>query len=467
MASTAHAKLRSSEDVEGARTLDLLARLERIPFSAWHVQVRLIVGSATFFDAVDTLAIAYVLPTLAEEWRLTAWQIGLLIASGYAGQLLGAVVFGWLAERRGRLTALVHSVAIYSVLSFVCATAWGYTPLSVFRFLQGFGLGGEVPVAAVYISELARARGRGRFFLLYEQVYALGRVAAALLGVWMVARFGWRSLFVCGGLSAVLVFVLRQFLQESPRWLACRGRLDEAEKVIGSIETHVTARGGVLDAPPGTPAFANRPIQTKTSLRELFSAAYRSRTVTAWALWFSAYLVMNGLSTWVPTLYRTAFHLPVQLALNYGVVSSIAGFGGCLAVAMLVDRTGRRNWFAGAFLVPGAACIALAVFGSTSAIAMLILTSITVFFINSNAMLLFLHTSEIYPTRMRAIATSVASAWMRLASIAGPLLIGWSMSRWQLSSVFLQFAIVTAAAGVIAWRWVVETRGRVLEEISR
>jgi hypothetical protein len=148
-------------DVAGTRASvdDIVARLERLPTSWWQVKARIIVGVATFFDAFDALAIASVLPVIVPLWKLTPPQIGLMISAGFLGQLLGALLFGWMAERYGRMTAMVWSIALFAVMSLVCALAWDYNSLLVLRTIQGIGLGGEVPVAAVFISELAKAQG--------------------------------------------------------------------------------------------------------------------------------------------------------------------------------------------------------------------------------------------------------------------------------------------------------------------
>jgi putative MFS transporter len=142
---------------------DVVARIERLPISWWHIKARIIIGVATFFDAFDALAIAFVLPVLVPAWKLGGPQIGLLISAGYLGQLGGALFFGWIAERYGRITAMFWSILIFAIMSLACALAWDYQSLVSARIIQGFGLGGEVPVAAAYISELARAKGRGRW----------------------------------------------------------------------------------------------------------------------------------------------------------------------------------------------------------------------------------------------------------------------------------------------------------------
>src|SRR5436190_22810728 len=215
---------------------NIVARLERLPTSWWQVQTRIIVGVATFFDAFDALAIATVLPVLVPMWKIAPTQIGLLISAGFLGQLVGALLFGWIGERYGRMPAMIGSIALFAVMSLVCAIAWDYNSLLVFRTIQGIGLGGEVPIAAVYISELTRAQGRGRFVLLYEMVFPIGLVMAALVGLWVVPHLGWQYMFVIGALPAFLALVLRRLLPESPRWLAVHGRNAEAEAAVSLIE---------------------------------------------------------------------------------------------------------------------------------------------------------------------------------------------------------------------------------------
>jgi putative MFS transporter len=458
----------SSGDVATAD--DIIPRLESVPVSQWHVRMRLVVGAATLFDGVDTLAIAYALPLLITAWHLSPQKAGLLISSGYMGQLVGAICFGWLAERVGRVPTIQYTIAIYAVLSLVCAMSWNYSSLVVFRALQGLGLGGEVPVAATYINELAKARNRGRFFLLYEQTYSAGRLVAALLGVWVVAHLGWRYLFLIGALPAALVIFLRRYLPESPRWLASQGRLEEAGRAIREIELQssgstrhraVTYRA-VLATEAARPTV--RPT-LRSDWKELFRGVYLTRTATTWVLWFAAFLLLNGFANWVPTLYTTVYKLPLETALGYGLASSVAGFAGCIAVALLIERTGRRNWYILAFSLAGLACVCLWFWSVPTARVVLVLTSITLFFVNSIAMVVFLHTPEIYPTRIRAFATSMASVWLRVASIIAPLFVGFTLARSSLSVVFLVFGLTAWLAAFVA-KFSVETKGRVLEEIA-
>ena len=442
----------------------LLARIERIPVSSWHIKACLIMGTATFFDALDVLAIAYVLPVLAGAWRLTPQQTGLMISAGFVGQIVGAIFFGALAERIGRLRAAVYAMALFSVLSFFSALAWNATSLLTFRTIQGIGLGGEVPIAASYINELLPAKGRGRTFLLYQLIFPMGLVGASLLGFWLVPRFGWRSMFLIGGAPALLALCVQRLLPESPRWLICKGRLEEAGRVVRLIERSASKGGEQpLVAPSEVAHTEEAPRQTSWS--ELFRGTYRRRTMVAWGLWICTYFVTYGINTWLPVIYRTVYKLSVADALWNGVLMNVAGVAGAFLCAMAVDRLGRKVWFTAAFLLGGLPLIALWWLGARHPAQVVVLASISFLFVTSNSMLVYLYTPEIYPTRLRALGTGAASSWLRVASATGPIMVGPILARSGVSRVFLLFGVV-ACAGVLFGLGVTETRDRQLEEIS-
>ena len=441
---------------------NVVARIERLPTSWWHVKTRIIVGVATFFDAFDALAIATVLPVLVPLWKLTPPQIGLLISAGFLGQLIGALLFGWIAERFGRMPAMIWSIALFAVMSLVCAFAWDYNSLLVFRLIQGIGLGGEVPVAAVYISELTRAQHRGRFVLLYELVFPIGLTAASLLGLWIVPHLGWQWMFYIGALPAILALVLRTLLPESPRWLAGRGRTAEAEQALSLIERETEKSLG-QPLPPPKPGTATR--GQRASLADLFGELYLRRTLVVWVIWFSAYFVNYGLAIWLPTIYRTVFKLPLDVSLRYGLITQAVGLLGTLICALTIDYVGRRLWFAVAFACTAASLALLSLTDQPTAEQVLTHMTIAYFFVSTINIGVYLYTPELYPTRARALGVGTATAWLRFASMIGPTAVGY-MIAGGISSVFLWFSVVAAIAAVITAAFAVETKGRVLEEVS-
>ncbi len=442
---------------------EMAARIERLPLSSWQIRARIIIGTATFFDAFDALAIAYVLPVIVLLWHLSPQQAGILISGGFFGQLLGALFFGWFAQRFGRLKSLMGSIAIFGALSLACAFSWNYLSLLLCRAAQGFGLGGEVPVAATYIGELAPARARGRFVLLFELVFPTGILAASVLGVWLVPNFGWQAIFIAGAFPALLVFVLQRLLPESPRWLAAKGRRVEAEAAIRVVEAG-TERALKRRLP--APQLAISVPVREASWSDLFGPHYRRRTLVVWVIWFATYFCNYGLATWMPTLYRTVFHLPLGTALRYQLLTNMATLCSSFVCAILIDRTGRRAWFVAAFSGSAAALLALWYTGADTAQHVLLLGTLSNMCIGTMSLAVYLYTPELYPTRSRALGVGMATAWLRLASIIGPNIVGALVARGNLGPVFLVFGLVALTAAIVVQIFAEETSGLILEEIS-
>jgi putative MFS transporter len=182
-------------------------------------------------------------------------------------------------------------------------------------------------------------------------------------------------------------------------------------------------------------------------------------------LWASCYIIAYGLQGWIPTLYREVYHLPLQQALNYAIFAPVGSLIGSLICAFLIDRTGRRVWFTGAFFLTATGLIWLWAFGAATAFGMLIGFMFCSMWLGSMNMTIFLYTAEIYPTRMRALGVSWASFWLRAAATVGPLIVGFALPRYGIGGVFLTFSIF-AIIGCIAATFMIETRRRVLEEVS-
>ncbi len=441
----------------------IAARLERLPVSAWHIRVSTLLGIAIFFDAFNSLALAYVLPVLVGPWHIAPQQIGGLLAIGNAGQAIGALLAGWVAERFGRVRTAQWTIVLFATMSLVCAFAQNYDQLFWFRFVEGIGLGGEVPVAAAYVTEITRADRRGSAYLFYQMIFPVGFVLAAMAGAWIVPRFGWQWMFIIGVVPAVIAAIMRPFCQESPRWLASRGRLAEADQTLTKIEMIVSRNGTKPLAPVLPIAVPTESRQTRWT--ELFEGRYRSRTLIVWVLWSTSYLLSYGIQTWLPTLYRTVFNVPLQDALNYSLITNVCGLIGTLLCAALIDRLGRRLWFIGAFFLVGLPLFVLWGYGAPTAISVVIGASFCFTWLASICLSIYLYTAEIYPTRMRALGTSWATFWLRIAATIGPLLVGFFLPVFGIGGLFLIFAIV-GWLGFIAAFFTIEPRGRVLEEVS-
>ncbi|MFE5591714.1 MFS transporter [Streptomyces sp. NPDC056549] len=439
------------------------ARLERLPHSRWHVKVRLLIGAVTFFEAFDQLLAASALPVLMKEWHLTTGQATLAVTAASLGMLLGALAAGWLGDRIGRVRTVALGVGVTGLASLAVAFSGSIETFSLFRFAQGLGIGGVVPVAATYINEIARSDKRGRFVLLYEMIFPAGLAAATLVAVWVVPHFGWRAMFVIGTAPVLLAVALPRKVAESPRWLLSRGRVREAEEVLARIEAEV-ARSASEPLPSPAADLADEPAGGRLS--DLFRGRHLRRTVIVSGLWFVAYYVNHGISTWLPSLYTKTFGLDLTTALTYSLLSNVTGLLGTFVVALLIDRIGRRPALVGALVGTVLSLGVLALAGATSGGQVAVFASCTTFFLYAINAGLYLYSPELYPTSNRAKGAAFGGVWNRVGVILGPVTVGAIIGAGgSLSLVFAQLAAVGAVGAAIAC-FAVETKGRTLEQLN-
>ncbi|PCE32932.1 MFS transporter [Burkholderia ubonensis] len=457
---------RAAMDAAAATPGAIIARLERLPVNAMQIRARVLIGAATFFDGFDVITIAATLPLLIHKWGLSPNQIGLLIASGAIGQLIGAFLFPALAEKHGRVKAIAWSSAVIGVTSIACGFAPTFEVFVLLRILQGLGLGGELPVAATYINEITRAHGRGRFVLLYEIVFPIGLLVSMALGAWLVPRFGWEIMYFVGGMPLVLALGLTRLVPESPRWLASRGRLPEAGQALGVFEASVK---GPLPPPPVMQAAAFDEMvrqHPKRRMIDLFSAAYRKRTLAVATLWATCGFIQYGLSTWLPTIYKNFYHAPLQLALNLAVIGSVMGVLGSLASALLVDRLGRKPVIVWSFVLCALSLALAGVYHAASVYVVATFCSLSLGLMASGFITAYVYTPEQYPTSIRASGCGLGSAWLKIASFVAPMVVPHAIIGGDLSPAFYLLGVVPLIAAVTVHFVGIETKGKVLEALE-
>jgi MFS transporter, putative metabolite:H+ symporter len=354
-------------------------------------------------------------------------------------------------------------VVIFGLCGIGCALSWDFYSLLVFRFIQGIGMGAEVPVAASYINEIAPAKQRGRFVLLYEFIFAVGVLAAGLIGRWTIPAFGWQSIFWIGAVPALLIVPFIAYLPESPRWLIGRGRIDEAEKVVTRIEQEITRAGHTL--PPAKDAIPS--IVAKGTLRELLSDRYRKRTIVMWLIWICIGFISWPLTTWLPTMFRTVYQLPVDTALTYGLITTSGAIvAGTLTCSLLIDIVGRRRWFTMAFGIAALAMVTVWISGAQPVLLVVALAAVTMFFIASMNLAIYVYTPENYPTRLRTMGMGICSAWSRIAGMISPVVIGWWLAAEGMAAVFLLLGAFGVIGALVTFLFAEESRWKPLEELS-
>ena len=450
-----------TDETKGCKEL-ILDRLEKMPVGSFHYKLLLVTGLGWLFDSMDTGLISFVLPVLAKEWGLTPDQMGWIGSVGLVGMALGAVISGTVADRIGRKKVFTITVLMYAIATGMCALAWNYEALLFFRFLVGFGLGGELPVAATLMSEYAPTKLRGRFIVLLESFWGLGWLAAACIAYLLIPEFGWKMAFLIGSLPALYVFFIRLHMPESVRYLISQKKLDEAKEIILSLEKKLH-----VDSQPFTnelsPAEQGSVEADNAGPGALWSGKYIKRTIMLWLAWFGIVFSYYGIFMWLPSIvFKQGF--AVVKTFEYVLIMTLAQLPGYYCAAWLVDVIGRKYTLSIFLLMSG---VASYFFGNAGSSETLLIWGATMSFFNLGAWgVIYTYTPELYPTSMRALGSGWAAGFGRIGGMIAPALVGIMIgNQMGIDKVFMMFAGVFIIVSVVVLSMGTETRQKQLEDI--
>ncbi|MEX3899132.1 MFS transporter [Paraburkholderia sp. BR10954] len=442
------------------------ARLERLPFSRYHRTLFIIVAIAFFFDSVDLATMTFVLGSIKNEFHLSTATTGLVASASFFGMVLGAAVAGLLADRFGRRPVFQWSMVLWGLASYLCSTAQSVDVLILYRVLLGVGMGMEFPIAQTLLSEFVPAASRGRLIALMDGFWPLGFITSGVVSYFVLPNFGWRSEFALLAIPAVFVLIVRRVVPESPRWLEHRARHEEADRILAGIEAKVMRSANVSQLP--APVMLAEPAAAKGTgaLREIWSLAYRRRTIMVWTLWFFALLGFYGLTSWLGALMQQA-GFAVTKSVLYTVLISLGGVPGFICAAWLVERWGRKPTCIAS--LAGSAVMAY-VYGQTAlhvqTPGLLICAGLAMqFFMFSMWAVLYTYTPELYGTGARATGSGFASAVGRVGSLIGPYVVGVVLPVFGQGGVFSLGAMCFVVAAAAVWILGIETRGMALETL--
>ena len=446
----------------------LAQRLDALPFTRKHGKVLGGSGIGWALDAMDVGLISFIIAALTQHWGIDKGQSGLIASIGFLGMAIGASLGGLLADRFGRRHVFAITLLVYGIATGASALVGGLALLLVLRFFVGLGLGAELPVASTYVSEFAPARIRGRLIVILEAFWAVGWTAAALIGYFVVpaSENGWRWAFALGAVPAIYAFVVRWALPESPRWLAGRGRVAEAEVIVADFEASAGSRAVVQEPAPGADrtgaAPADAPIAASTGgrLAALWSAEFRRRTLSIWVVWFCVNFAYYGAFIWIPSILVDAGFSLVR-SFGFTLIITLAQLPGYAVAAWLIEVWGRKLTLS-VFLLGSA--VSAIVFGTVHTEASIIASGMALSFFNLGAWgALYAVTPEIYPTSLRATGAGWAAGVGRIASIVAPVLVPVLLIAGGSGLTFSVFAVFFAIAAAAAWG-LVDRRGTALDD---
>jgi MFS family permease len=456
------------------------ARLDRLPWSAWHWRVVIALGVSWLLDGLEVTVVGSLGPALErpDTLGLTAGEIGWAASAYIGGAVVGALFFGRLADSLGRKRMFLVTLAVYLVATVCTAFSFGLWSFAFCRFFTGFGIGGEYAAINSAVDELIPARVRGTVDLAINGSFWVGAAMGAGLTIVLLepslvgARVGWRLAFLLGGVLGVAILLVRRHVPESPRWLIRHGRAEEAERVVTEIERQVAAQHGRLAPVSERLAMRALPSPGWSEIARLMATRYRRRALLGLVLMASQALFYNAIFFTYALVLARFYGVPEQDVGYYIFPFALGNFLGPLALGRFFDSIGRRKMIALTYAVAGLGLIATGRAFALDALtpAQLSLCWSAIFFVASAAASsAYLTVSEVFPVEMRAIAISLFYAiGTALGGFAGPPLYGAIIETGSRQALFGAYALagvlMCVAAAVALWLGV-DAERKSLEEV--
>ncbi len=424
-------------------------RLDRLPLSRRHFVIAGIVGVGILFDFYEVFLAGTLSTVLVEDFEVTGTSLKLILASAFIGMFFGAICFGRIADKVGRRRAFFLTLSTYSLFSVLAAFSPNLETLVLLRFLAGIGIGAELPICDAYLADLMPARVRGKMVAFAYTVGFLGTPLCGFLATGIATDTilgidGWRWMFVFGAVGAVICWLLRFALPESPRWLERMGRHDEADAVVRSMESASGVEPLAREQQAPTPVAQQESDGLSLSrLTVLVNPTYRRRTVMIWVFQVLQPLGYYGFGSLVP-LVLAAKGYDVVNSLQFSAVTFLGyPLGSALSIPIM-ERLERKT-----ILVGSAALMAVfgLLFGNAATTWQILVlgfayTAVSNVFSNGY----HAYQGELYPTAIRASGAGIAYSLGRLANAGMPFIL---VPVLDAAGVNAMFGVVAAAMVVL------------------
>jgi MFS family permease len=460
---------------------DIPARLDRLPWGRFHWLVVFALGITWILDGLEVTLAGTLATAIRGSLQLTSADVGFASTAYVLGAVFGALFFGWLTDRLGRRRLFFITLSVY--LTFAAATAFSFdiASFAAFRFLTGAGIGGEYAAINSTIQELIPARYRGWTDLAINGSFWIGAATGALSSLFVLdeALFapdtGWRVAFFVGAILAVVIYFMRLWIPESPRWLMTHGRAEEGAAIVDRIEEGFRNSGHSI-APVTTPPSRLRG-RRYTPLREVFAALvalYPRRTLVGFSLMAAQAFFYNAIFFTYALVLTDFYHIRSDQVGWYILPFAAGNFCGPLILGRAFDTVGRRPMIALTYVASGlllAVSGALFARGTITAEGQTIAWMVIFFFASAAASSAYLTVSETFPLEIRALAIAVFYAvGTGIGGAVGPWLFGALIDTGSRMSVFMGYLLGAAlmiGAGIIQWCWGVAAERKSLEDVAR
>lgn len=462
---------------------DVPARLDRLPWSGWHVKIIVALGTSWLLDGLQ-VTLAGSLAGILEDKKtlgLTDSQVAAGATTYLAGAVLGALLFGYLTDRLGRRRLFLVTLSVYSLATLATAVSWNFFSFAMFRFVTGLGIGGEYAAINSAVDELIPGKVRGTVDLIVNATFwvgaALGSAASLLLlqGGILSVNMGWRVAFSIGAALGGVVLFLRLSVPESPRWLMLRGREKDANNIVCDVEKKVSEKKGELPKPEDKKLKLR--VRDHTPWREIFHSMWvdnRKRSLLGLALMTGQAFFYNSVFFTYGLVIAKFYHVNAKQLPLHLLPFALGNFFGPLLLGKLFDSVGRKPMITATFGIPGILLIATALpfaFGMMTTKTLDISFTVIFFIASSAASAAYLTVSEIFPLEIRALAIAVFYAIGTLiGGVGAPILFGvliQSGSRWNVAWGYLLGAALMLLASFTEWTLGIEAEGKSLEAIAQ
>ena len=461
---------------------DIPPRLERLPWGLFHTRVVVALGITWVLDGLEVTVAGAISGALKQSPSLqfSNADVGITSSAYLAGAVLGAIFFGWLTDRLGRKRLFFITLAIYLVATAATAFSWNLTSFVFFRFFTGAGIGGEYTAINSTIQELVPARYRGWTDLIINGSFWIGAAFGAAGSIVLLdprlfgPDLGWRLAFFIGAALGLVIFVMRFWIPESPRWLMIHGRLSEAEAIIAMIEKEFRRSGLVFnDEELPRIRMASRRFTPLSEVAKTLFMTHRQRTAVGLALMAAQAFFYNAIFFTYALVLTDFYAVRIDHVGWYLLPFTAGNFLGPIVLGRFFDTIGRRPMITLTYAISG---VLLAISGWLFAVGTLSATGQTIswmvifFFASTAASSAYLTVSETFPIEVRALAIAFFYAiGTGIGGVAGPWLLGVLIDTGSRMSVFggyLLGALLMIGAAVIAARYCIAAERKSLELVA-